>query len=330
MKKHYGWIFLSLLTLSLGLANRAAYAEEPAITAVDPRNVTDSEYQLVWNNIDDKFTATEIADLKAHYKILFVPGFLNDALIDFGKEVAGFVNLGGYFDDQKTWLGDAAVGIPFEQVHVLPAATVEDNAKTVAKAINDSDRDVILITHSKGSVDSLDALLNQGANVKKVKGWISIQGAFFGSPVADFVMEQKKLRNLAGFILRSMENGTLQSLESLVQQTRRDYYNQNKTQIDAIVAAVPTLSFGSWMTKDTWNIGGIAMPHPKDESGLNCDGLVPWGNAILPNTDFVTLPDIDHAVTVMNCYLIKFDRVKFTKTLLSMLLRRMNAQSSKP
>ena len=60
-----------------------------------------------------------------------------------------------------------------------------------------------------------------------------------------------------------------------------------------------------------------------NKKGLKSDGLVPANYAILPKTDFIQVSHVDHAVPVMHCMLLDFDRITFTKALLLLLLEKL-------
>ena len=95
-------------------------------------------------------------DMLRRHKVLQVPGYFSD--LD-----------PAYFSDQSRWL--ASIGVEYEKVALQSRQSVAINAPIIAAAIRDSAKPVILITHSKGSVDTLDALRAQ-----KVDGGYVISG----------------------------------------------------------------------------------------------------------------------------------------------------------
>ena len=57
--------------------------------------------------------------------------------------------------------------------------------------------------------------------------------------------------------------------------------------------------------------------------GMDNDGLVPVESAVLPGSDYIKLRGVDHMVPVMDVdAVLKFDRRRFTKTLLLMIISR--------
>ena len=103
---------------------------------------------------DCAFGLRHVEVLRRH-KVLLVPGYFSD--ID-----------ARYFSDQLHWL--ASIGVEHEKLAVRARQSVAINAPIIATAIQDSTKPVILITHSKGSVDALEALRAQPSLRMKVKG----------------------------------------------------------------------------------------------------------------------------------------------------------------
>ena len=64
---------------------------------------------------------------------------------------------------------------------------VESNGAVIREALGSmGNRKVLIVSHSKGGLDTLDALLNADDSLQgTVHGWLSLQAPFFGSPLAD-------------------------------------------------------------------------------------------------------------------------------------------------
>jgi len=64
--------------------------------------------------------------------------------------------------------------------------SVEHNAAAILEFLRSTDKQIIIVSHSKGGLDTLDALLGApelwGVTVV---GWVALQAPFYGSPVAD-------------------------------------------------------------------------------------------------------------------------------------------------
>jgi len=259
---------------------------------------------------DCAFGTAHRAVLRRH-KVLLVPGY--------------FGNLHpGYFGTQLRWL--AAIGVEREKVAVRPGQSVAINAPIVAAAIRESALPVILVTHSKGSVDALEALLAESALRKKVKGWVSLQGAFFGSPVADMLLDGSLLDPAVSSAVLDFFGGSKASAEGLTTRASRAYYRERAVAINRVVREVPAVAFASALEGAPGAPGArinTLLEIPRElmwREGIRSDGLVPLDAAVLPGMDFVKVSGVDHIAPVMPA-LHRFDRVRMTGALLLLALR---------
>ena len=248
------------------------------------------------------FSAAHVAAL-LRYRVLLVPGYFSD--LD-----------PAYFADQMRWL--TATGVDHQKVAVRSRQSTAVNAPIIAAAIRTSTRPVIVISHSKGSVDVLDALRTEPALRRKVIGWISLQGAFFGSPVADLLLDDARLDPLFANAVLRLLGGTRESAQGLTTTAAHTYYRANKAAIDAVVGAVPSIAFASALDSPSGIHAKTTLEIPHElmwRDGIRNDGLVPLGAAVLPGMDFVQVSGIDHIAPVMPA-MLRFDRVRMTKALL--------------
>lgn len=98
-------------------------------------------------------------------KVLLVPGFYWD-------------KAPGYFDPSKRRLDE--LGVESALVPVDPIAPSKDNAKAVRRALNESEKPVIVMAHSKGGRDALEALRGRPKAVKLA----AVQTPFAGQALA--------------------------------------------------------------------------------------------------------------------------------------------------
>ncbi len=259
------------------------------------------DYLDAWRS-DCAFGAVQVEKLR-RYKVLLVPGYFSD--ID-----------PAYFADQLRWL--ALIGVDHQRVAVKSRQSMAINAPIIARAMRLSMKPVILISHSKGSVDVLEALRTEPALRSKVQGWVSLQGAFFGSPVADMLLDDTKLNPLLATMVLGILGGSRESALGLTTAAARAYYRDNRAVIDEIVREVPAVAFASALdgaagsqTKTTLEIPYQLMWR----EGIRNDGLVPLEAAVLPGMDFVQVSGVDHVAPVMPA-MMRFDRVRMTKALL--------------
>ncbi|MDD5628691.1 MAG: hypothetical protein PHU21_06475, partial [Elusimicrobia bacterium] len=157
----------------------------------------------------------------------------------------------------------------------------------------------------------------------KVRGWVSIQGALLGTPVADYIAASPKLDALAAKLL-SLLGGTVESLYSMTTAAAREFCRKNDGAIRELIGSLPAIAFASWKDPAPGPPNSLlAIPRNiMARQGIKNDGLMPAANAVLPGMDFVMAAGVDHADPAMRS-LQDYDRLRLTKTLLSLLLRRV-------
>lgn len=240
------------------------------------------------------------------HKVLLVPGYFSD--LD-----------PAYFGDQLKWLN--SIGVEHEKIPVRSRQSVAINSPIIAGAIRGSEKPVILITHSKGSVDVLDTLRAEPSLRPKVKGWVSLQGAFFGSPVADMLLDGSQFNPLVATMILGYLGGSKESAQSLTTGASHAYYRKYQAMIDTVLREVPAVAFASAIESESGTQVSmtLAIPHALMwNKGLRNDGLLPIEAAVLPGMPFVKIFGVDHITSVMPTAQ-RFDRVRMTKALLLVL-----------
>jgi len=288
---------LQVLVIALGMLAAGG------VRAADGVDLT-REYLDAYGS-DCAFGAAHVEVLRRH-KVLLVPGYF------------GSLNP-AYFAEQLRWL--ASIGVDREKVAVTPGKSVAINAPIVAAAIRDSARPVILVTHSKGSVDALEALRAEPSLRAKVKGWVSLQGAFFGSPVADLLLDGSLLDPVAATTILLIFGGTKEAAEGLTTGASRAYYREHAAAIGAVVREVPAIAFASALDGNSAAPTKTLLEIPRElmsRKGIRSDGLVPTYAAVLPGMSFVRISGVDHIAPVMPA-MERYDRVRMTKALLLVL-----------
>jgi hypothetical protein len=287
--------------LVAALALLAATGEARAAGGVDLTN----EFLGAYRN--DCAIGPAHREMLRRHKVLLVPGY--------------FGNLNpGYFGTQLRWL--ASIGVEHEKVAVRPGQSVAINAPIVSAAIRDSAKPVVIITHSKGSVDTLEALLAEAELRKKVKGWISLQGAFFGTPVADMLLDGSLLDPVVSSFVLEFFGGTKVAAEGLTTRASRAYYRERVVAIARVVREVPAVAFASALDGEPGAGTRTLLEIPRElmrRDGIRSDGLVPLDSAVLPGMDFVKISGVDHIAPVMPA-LQSFDRVRMTGALLLLVM----------
>jgi hypothetical protein len=135
-----------------------------------------------------------------------------------------------------------AKGIPYRNIALASprfnsTEGVEHNAEAIAALLRNADAKVILVTHSKGSLDTLHALLEAPELWgRTVVGWVALQAPFHGSPLADPAPEV-----IHGVLLRAL-GGNAQSAEDLKTGARVRYMERHRARIRRLTAAIPVIS----------------------------------------------------------------------------------------
>lgn len=268
-------------------------------------------------------SAKRAVDLIKGQKVVFVRGFLSDAVLKLGEAIRVFPDLsqihgaqlpGQYFDAQMHWLQSERLG--HNRVVIQSEAGIEDNAKTILTDLGASG-DIAIVSHSKGCLDVLEMLLRNPGLWPRVKRWIAIQGPFHGTPVADFVTNSRGLSLAADFMLKAA-GGSLDSLTGMRTDKRTDYLEKNRRTLDDLLGKIPTLCLAT----STTQTGTFLVPTfllINAEGGGPNDGLVPASSAQLKGTKVVELGGVDHAMPVMPSVPPPFNAVLCTQALLCAL-----------
>ena len=151
-----------------------------------------------------------------------------------------------------------------------------------------------------------------------MKGWVSLQGPFFGSPVADMLFDGARLDPLVAIMVLGYFGGTRDSAQGLTTAASLAYYHDHKTTINSVVRDVPAIAFASALDGIPGKPPNTLLEFPRElmeRQGIRNDGLVPLDAAVLPGMDFVKVSGVDHIAPVMPA-LQRLDRVRMTKALL--------------
>ncbi len=292
---------------------------QPAPVTISSREVT-GVYQNFFQSADAQFDAAAADRLRA-YTVLLVPGFLSDVNpsqfhLSFLSPVSD-----GYFEDQMKWLKE--LGVEHQRLVLQSESSVQTNAAVISAAIKASDKPVLIIGHSKGGLDTLEALRADKTLLAKVRGVITLQSPFYGSPVAEYVNSHSILSDQAIKLLLKM-GGTKESMVNLSETDRKKYMADNAAGIAEITAAIPVISVATFKNPvhHQWDTNLKFFRDAMLDHGIVNDGLVPVDSAALPGADLVKLEGLDHSVTVRVSKNIPLDRTKFTKALLLTLFSK--------
>eukprot|EP00792_Barthelona_sp_PAP020_P001740 TRINITY_DN127_c0_g1_i1.p1 TRINITY_DN127_c0_g1~~TRINITY_DN127_c0_g1_i1.p1 ORF type:complete len:446 (+),score=120.25 TRINITY_DN127_c0_g1_i1:30-1340(+) len=103
---------------------------------------------------------------------------------------------------------------------------------------------ILMVTHSKGGMDTLHCFLNHPETMTNIKGWIAYQSPFFGSKIADMAPD------LLAKVALETTGGKLESAKDLEENCRFEYMTKHHAQILDIMTRIPTISAGSIFSPD--------------------------------------------------------------------------------
>ncbi|HBA60526.1 MAG TPA: hypothetical protein DCZ92_06860 [Elusimicrobia bacterium] len=226
-----------------------------------------------------------------------------------------------HFAEQIAWL--KSIGAEYELLSMKSESSVQVNAAIISAAIKASDKPVMIVGSSKGGLDVLEALVAEQELAPKVRGVVMCQIPFLGTPVADYVMEH---RGIAGPLSRFLERvgGSIDSMINLTTADRKAYLENNAAAVSSVISAVPIISVATWKdpSEKDQDTGLRPLRNWMLKQGLKNDGLVTVDSAILPGTDYIKIPGVDHGATIKKTKKIEFDRARFAEAVFMMLLAR--------
>ncbi len=210
-------------------------------------------------------------------RVLLAYGLAGEAIARLS--VVGF----DYMGTQLAWL--RASGAEAEVVPLPTAAPVEDNAALLAEALLAEAEPCLLISHSKGGLESLAALVRPGV-AAHCAGFLALQSPFYGSPVADALLQSAGLHGAARQLAQLLRVGSGEGLVDLTTANRQEWMARYAAEIASLTATIPVLSIGTQVKRGS-AVGPdrrylpIAEWLEKRGAGPN-DGLVPVASALLP------------------------------------------------
>lgn len=233
-------LFFGLLALTAALTlTAAAYAS--------------CEWQLSprFASYKEDFRGTEhmlLPELQGRkLRVLFVPGFLSDAirtLKHYGMQ---------YFDEQARYLrrngveaqivGDGRIfGGPWDS-----EATSPQNAEFLRDIVRSEggDRNLVLIGHSKGGLDTLYMLIKYPELRRCLYGVVTVQTPFCGSELADWALTLGPVaRRAIGWMLQTL-GGNPAILDQFATPNAREWLDRNAQAIGDVLSELPLITYGS-------------------------------------------------------------------------------------
>ena len=185
----------------------------------------------------------------------------------------------------------SAQGLDVRRIPLDTAQGVRHNARTVRDAVlaaSKTGKQVVLIGHSKGGLDSAAALALYPELKDKTRALITIQSPYGGSPMADDIIENPVLKQLGTSIVKDIFHGSTRSGLDLRYGARQKFLAAHP-----LPAGIPVISMASSQLSPLSPLFSTEE-YLRQRYGLASDGLVAPVDAMVPGSRTVTLEGLDH------------------------------------
>ena len=187
----------------------------------------------------------------------------------------------------------ARFGYHFEALRVSGISSSQANARTIRDALQavpelDARRKTIIVGHSKGVVDALEALVNYPELQPKITAVISLAGAIGGSPLADTAsgLALSIAGNTPGLECKDGDGGALESLSPSV---RRNWLANNP-----LPQSVRYYSVVGLPTPERISIGLRASYNLLSDIDPRNDGNLLFYDQVIPGSTLLGYVNADH------------------------------------
>jgi hypothetical protein len=219
-----------------------------------------------------------------NYRIVLVPGLLAECVSKVST----------VFGDARKPLEN--MGYTMDYIQTAGRRSSGYNADIIANAVMSmsEDKKIIFVTHSKGAVDTLEALVKYPAAARRTAAVISFSGAVEGSPLAD-AFPEFLLRLADRLPLSSCGQGEdFEAVRSLRRSVRISWLAAHR-----LPQGVRYYSLAAFATPE--NISLVLRPFYDilvRTDPLN-DGMVICSDAIIPGSVLLGYPNADHYAVAM-------------------------------
>jgi len=218
---------------------------------------------------------------RAAITVIFIAGFASDC-VDQARQAK---------TQYKAYL--ARFGYHFETLRVSGTSSSESNAQQIRDALDQMpslgrDRNAVVIAHSKGVVDTLEALVTYPELQDRIAAVISLAGAIGGSPLADLAPDAMLtiMQNTPGL---QCEDGDAGALTSLSPQVRRNWLAENP-----LPERVPLYSVVALPTPERVSRGLKASYHLLSDIDPRNDGNLIYYDQVIPGSTLLGYVNADH------------------------------------
>ncbi|MBE9605546.1 hypothetical protein IAI18_11760 [Acetobacteraceae bacterium H6797] len=189
-----------------------------------------------------------------------------------------------YMHSQAEWL--KAQGAAVEIMPCQSGAAICVNADAIEAALCEAP--ATIIAHSKGGLETLEALLRPAA-AARCEGFIAFQSPFGGSPIADLLIARPPLHGAARRLGQWLGIGDGAGLIDLTCASRAAWMADHAEGIAALVASVPVVTVASILPEERRGpdrrYRPLAAWIERHGHGPN-DGLVTVESALIPGARY--------------------------------------------
>ncbi|MBG08665.1 MAG: hypothetical protein CME68_07895 [Halobacteriovoraceae bacterium] len=276
---------------------------------------------------------SKIVNFLKSYQVIFVRGIFTDlygGLSERIKALGGPIpeGFGNPFYHEIKWL--KSQGINTIKARINTEESPSFNGDIVAELVEESNRPVILISHSKGGNDTLFGLLQNPRIYPKIAGWLTLQAPLYGSPLFDCLVGCP-FTDLGLGLGIDLVGGNFEGLQEMKTHLLTKLHKERAHDIKKITQEIPTVSLASQFKNP--NIFLTALTPPKNKSAFEAlnrfiliagggpnDGMTPIKSACLKGSDCVFLKDLDHGNLSVNLSPFRAYKKEFRRnTILSLL-----------
>jgi triacylglycerol lipase len=216
----------------------------------------------------------------------------------------------------------AALGLDVRALKLDTGASVENNAKTIRDAIlaaSAGGKQVVLVGHSKGGVDTTAALALYPELQPHVRAVVAMQSPYGGTPIASDIVECPELHSLVDGIAGTLMGAKPESLADLSYDARQAFVRAHP-----YPTGIPTVSLAT-SRRDLASPLFAGEEYQWARYRLPSDGLVPQADAVIPGSQVVKLNDMDHGDAALDLPFDHYDVGAMTEALVTLALEGKQA-----
>ena len=250
---------------------------------------------------------TEIVKFLKSHRVIFVRGIFTDLYGDLSNRVKALggpipEGFGNPFYHEIKWFQNQGIDTIKAKIHTEESPTV--NGNIVAELIEESQKPVIIVSHSKGGNDVLFGLLQNPHIYSKISGWLTLQAPLYGSPLFDCLIGCP-LADIALNMGINLVGGNFEGLHEMKTNALLKLHEKRFDDIREITQSIPTISLASQFKNPNLFLIGLTPPNKRSafealnrfiliSGGGPNDGMTPIKSACLEGSDCVFLKNLDH------------------------------------